>query len=242
MYTDSAEYTQVLAHIQDNNPPSLAILLPKNEPFYEVDLNTRIISVPDILSIRTDHRSETVYFKVGRFHDEVDLSTMVCIIQYINANKEGRVYPVPYYDIDTFSDTDEMIFPWIIDQEVTKAAGTVKFSIRFYELDPSGKFLLYNISTLPAQTRIEKDLEMTYDEVYVEIPLTVTTYQKGKYYTMNRNKTYSLATGDFDAHQTYYERHVLNNDITDWNASFIDQMLSLVQEATQRDLTWVVLT
>ncbi len=125
MRTDSQEFLDLLYQIQDNNMPSLAVLAPGYEPFYEIDLNTRTISSPDILSIKTDHKAETVYFKVARYYDGIDLSNLCCIIQYINAAGEGRIYIVPYYDLDTCSGDDMILFPWVIDGEATKAAGEV---------------------------------------------------------------------------------------------------------------------
>jgi len=108
-------------------------LLPSTERIYEIDLNTRTIDAPEWLSVETDHRSETIYFKVPRYFDHMDLTTTVCVIQYINANGEGRVYPVPYYDIttctrenfETLEQEPYILFPWVIDGEATKAAGDV---------------------------------------------------------------------------------------------------------------------
>lgn len=243
MVTDSKEYFQVLYEIQDTNPPSIAILLPGYEPFYEIDLDTRIINAPEFLSVNKDHRSETVYFKVPRHHDGVDLATMCCVIQYINADGEGRVYAVPYYDVDTFVEEDKILFPWVIDGEATKSAGDVQFSVRFFKLDTSGSYLMYNLNTLPAKAAVQHGIEMTYDEVYEKIELSAATYRKGVYYILNKNRTFELATENFDASQTYYDKHVI--DVTagqsNWTATFLDQMIYWANEAANHDLTWLVL-
>ena len=167
---------------------------------------------------------------------------MCGVIQYINAAGEGRIYPIPFYDLDTCSDENLMLFPWCIEGEATKKAGNVQFSVRFYKLDTSGSYLLYNLNTLPATSRVEQGMEFKYDDVYNEIVLTSQNYQKGKYYTLNpKNGTYNLCTDDFDASQTYYEKTTLNGDMTDWAAGFMDQLIAESAKMAEHELTWVVI-
>jgi hypothetical protein len=74
--------------------------LPAGEIVYDIDLNSREINSPKFLSVKKDHKSETVYFRVDRFFDYVDLSTTVCLVQYITPKtKKSRIYVVPFYDI-----------------------------------------------------------------------------------------------------------------------------------------------
>lgn len=154
MITSQKEYYDLLYKIQDENKPSLAVLLPSTEKIYEVDMNSREIEAPKYLSVEHDHRAETIYFKIGRYLDNIDLANMTCIIQYINANGEGRIYRVPFYDVETYSDENMMLFPWCIDGEATKASGTVTYSIRFYDIDESATYLRYNVSTLPSKSEV----------------------------------------------------------------------------------------
>lgn len=167
MITEKQEYLDLLYKIQDENKPSLAILLPGDERIYNVDLATRTIEAPEYLSVETDHRSEVIYFKVARYYDAIDLSNTVCVIQYINANKEGRVYAVPYYDIDTLSDTNEMLIPWEVDGEATVAAGDVQYAIRFYKLDSriTDKRLVYNLNTLTASSKVLHGIDINPEEL-----------------------------------------------------------------------------
>ena len=102
MITTPKEYNEKLWQIQSENAPTLAILLPSTEKIYNIDLNKRTIEAPKFLSVSKDHNAETIYFKIDRFFDNVDLSNTVCLIQYKNALKEERVYVVPFYDIETF--------------------------------------------------------------------------------------------------------------------------------------------
>ena len=167
MITSLQEYYKLLYMIQDENAPELAVLVPGDEPILNIDLTTRKIDAPEYLSVETDHRSEVVYFKCPRYYDAVDLSNTVCVVQYINANKEGRVYAVPYYDIDTFSDTNEMLIPWEVDGEATVAAGNVQYSLRFYMLDSriTDKRLVYNLNTLTASSKVLHGIDIDPEEL-----------------------------------------------------------------------------
>ena len=137
MITTPKEYYDLLYRIQDENKPSLAVLLPNDEKIYEIDMNSRKIEAPKYLSVELDHRAETIYFKVGRYYDKIDFANMTCVVQYINAKGEGRVYPVPFYDVETYADENMMLFPWCIDGEATKASGNVTYSVRLYDMDES---------------------------------------------------------------------------------------------------------
>lgn len=162
MITTPEEYLSKLHLIQNNNFPTIAILLPSDETIYNIDLNTRTIEAPEYLSVETDHYAETVYFKVARYYDNMDLTNTVCLIQYdnINAvNDEGEpaggfAYLVPFYDIQHFKETDEILIPWAIGGPATAAAGKIIFSVRFYRLDANGDYYEYNLNTKPATSKI----------------------------------------------------------------------------------------
>ena len=154
MITTPKEYYDLLYRIQDENKPSLAVLLPSDEKIYEIDMNSRKIEAPKYLSVALDHRAETIYFKVGRYYDNIDLANMTCVVQYINAKGEGRVYPVPFYDVETYADENMMLFPWCIDGEATKASGNVTYSVRFYDIDESATYMRYNMSSLPSKSEV----------------------------------------------------------------------------------------
>lgn len=241
MIVDSKEYLGLLWRIQDENPPSIAVLAPASEPFIEVDWSTRTINAPEFISVKSDHRSEVVYFKMPRFYDGYDLTNTIGIIQYINAKGEGRVYPIPFYDVDTCSDEDMILFPWEIEGEATKAAGTVQYSLRFYKLDTTKEHLQYNLNSLPAASKVLEGIQMKYDEVYNIIELTEETYKKGVYYTLSKNKTYQLCYDDFNANEVYYEKTTLNMNATDYTATFLEQVVEYAREAASHDLTWLVI-
>lgn len=168
MKTASQEYYSLLHQIQDENAPSIAVLLPGSENIYDIDLNARTIESPEFLSVSRDHRAETIYFKCPRYFDNIDLTNLVCVVEYINANGDGRVYAVPYYDVDSFSLIDEeegiyepmIIFPWCIDGEATKVGGEVTYAIRFYQLNDTGTKMIYNLNTLTSKSKVLYGIEI----------------------------------------------------------------------------------
>ena len=155
MITVSTEYWRNLYRIQqDHNLPSLAVLLPSTENIYEFDLNTRKLEAPEFLSNYTDHAAEVIYFKCDRYFDYMDLTTCSCVIQYVNAKGESRIYPVPFVDVATCSLENKMLIPWCVDGNVTAQAGEVTFSIRFYKIDRDGEIVTYSLTSLPAKSQV----------------------------------------------------------------------------------------
>lgn len=156
MITSSKEYYDLLYLIQDMNPPETAVLIPKDEPIFRINLDSRTIEAPTNFSVATDHRAETIFFRVNRYYDNVDLSSMCCVIQFVNANKVSGIYPVPFYDIDSLTETNEMLIPWVIDGTVTEKAGKVTFSLQFFRVaEGSGKYT-YNLNTVTQQFEVLK--------------------------------------------------------------------------------------
>lgn len=164
MKTTSQEYLQYLQLIQDQNFPKLfPDDLPKNEPKLEIDLNTRKVSSPEFLSVSTDHNSETLYFIVDRYFDDVDLATTSCIVQYKNANpnplKNGFIYAPDRYFL---TEDQKLIFPWVIEGAATAYSGMVEYSVKFYRIvgeyneDPEQSTLEYEyiLNTLSAKSKV----------------------------------------------------------------------------------------
>ena len=161
MITNPVDFYEALLQINDNNKPQYALLLPTDETIYDIDLSTREIKAPKYLSLHTDHYAETIYFKVDRFYDNMDLADTVCTIQYINDGvkkltgeaDEGRMYLVPFFDIATFKDEGKMLIPWQISGEVARAPGNLTFSVRFFKLNEANEYI-YSINTKPAVSKI----------------------------------------------------------------------------------------
>lgn len=167
------------------NFPQITNLLPADgQPIYNIDLNTRTVEAPNILSVQFDHNAEIIYFRCPRYYDNMDLATTVCLIQYKNAphkNKFGKetqdagFYWVPYYDIFQYEEDPEnpghliptILIPWAIGGLATKYAGKITYNIRFYKLAEDGKTYIYSLATRPKTGEILHGFEYTLEELGV---------------------------------------------------------------------------
>ena len=73
MIVSPEEYNALLSELNDPNEFLKYVRIPRDEPVYEIDLNTRTIKAPDFLSVEEDHNSEVIWFMVDRFYDNIDL-------------------------------------------------------------------------------------------------------------------------------------------------------------------------
>jgi hypothetical protein len=149
------DFKSQLYLIQSQNPPSL-VLFPETKTIYDIDLDSRTITGPEILSVSRDHKAETVYFRIDRFRDYMDLSNTACVIQYKTPDGKQYLYPVPFYDVITEKENQKMIFPWCIDGMATSQKGTVQYSVRFFIVEERSEeyTYLYNLSTIPAKGEV----------------------------------------------------------------------------------------
>lgn len=189
MRTDAQEYLDLLYAIQSENKPQKAVLLPSDERVFEIDLNQKTIETPEFLSVETDHTAETIYFRCARYFDNMDLTETTCVVQYINAAGVGGIYFVPYYDVITHMDLDEMIFPWVISGRATAAAGTVKFSVRFYKIagEIGNSRYTYVLNTLPTQSKVLHGMDSVMDQLYIPAEVTAKSYLPGVFYYLDGN-------------------------------------------------------
>lgn len=145
MITSSKEYNDLYYAIADpNNPKRYSdlyykvndpedpkfgtyVTIPKEEPIYKIDLNTRTIETPKFLSVLEDHNSEIIWFKVDRFYDDFDLYGSTCIVQYKNALKEEH-FCVTIPQVINDNNHDVLYIPWPIAGAATKAAGKIEFA------------------------------------------------------------------------------------------------------------------
>ena len=97
---------------------------------------------------------------MDRFHDNVDLTTMNCVIEFVSEDKNGRnlqsgLFAVPFIDKDTFSQRDRIIVPWLIEGLATVQAGTLTYSLKFYQVSQNDNSKLsYVLNTRPARSAI----------------------------------------------------------------------------------------
>ena len=172
MITSAQEYLSRLQDIRNENLHKEVLQIPSDELIYAVDLNSRTIDTPVYLSTETDHTAETIFFIVDRYYETYDLSQSTCVIEFINAKNEPGIYLVPIYDLETYAADGKMLIPWVIQGSATKAAGTIKYAIRFYQLHkverPEGtevgtEYIYdYIINTQVAQSKILKGMGETF--------------------------------------------------------------------------------
>lgn len=150
-------YKNLLAEIHNATMASSldAIVVPSNKQLYNIDLVSREVEAPEVLSIQSEHYAETVYFLVDRYYDSMDLAQTNCVIQY-TINDQAYIYTVPFCDVTTFE--NKIIIPWSVSISATKESGTVRFIIRFYLMEEDTAEFAYSLSTLPAQSKVLKSL------------------------------------------------------------------------------------
>ena len=196
--------------------------LPLDEPYFEIDANTRTISVPSELrqiGVKGDKYAEVVFFRIDRYFDAVDLATRNIYIEWEAPDGNGgtrKGFSRDYLK-DTQSEKDKIIFGWLIDGRLTKGPGNIQFSVRFVEWDEdterqegtnigegidysfSGGTILYSFSTLPATITVTDSLNYTLfenDTDYVvdgeEAPTVESTRQIG-------DLIFSLSASDLDS-------------------------------------------
>jgi len=151
----STRYSDLTYKVMDPEDPNYLsyVTIPKDEPIYKIDLNTRKIETPKFLSVLEDHNSEIIWFKVDRFYDDFDLYGSTCLIQYKNALKEEYVCVTIPKVIDD-GNHDMLYIPWPVAGAATKAAGKIEFAFQFYKLSEDGTRVYYSLNTLPATSEI----------------------------------------------------------------------------------------
>lgn len=172
------DFLSHLHAIQSQNPPS-NVLFSKVKNIYDIDLNTREINAPEFLGVYRDHQSETIYFRVDRYRDYMDLSNTTCVIQYTTPDLKNHLYAVPFYDVVTDRKNGKMIFPWCVEGLATKYSGPITFSVRFFIVERDVTVVddyidqddivepptemtyryVYNLSTLPARSQVLNGIE-----------------------------------------------------------------------------------
>lgn len=143
------QYWNLLKSLQST--PRNSIKISSKAPIINIDLDTRRIELPpelkDFLSVETDHRAETLYFRTARYHDEVDLLNVAIAVEYINAKGESRLYPVGVVDVT--SEPGNILFAWCLGREASHYDGTLTFAVRFFSVDLNEHIFTYSLSTLP---------------------------------------------------------------------------------------------
>lgn len=127
----------------------------------DIDLTTREITLPpeykSYLSVANDHRAATIYFSCDRYYDDVDLSKLTIVVEYINGSGESRISPILDYDLD--SEPGKIIFGWNISHELTKTPGKIQFAVHIYTINPNTHKYAYSLMTKACTANILTTLD-----------------------------------------------------------------------------------
>ena len=174
------ETLATLKAIQASYSPTPFLMDPDAEPRFVINSNERTITIPEefkFLAVKMDHMSERIYFEIPRYFDGEDLSTKICVVQYINANGKEAVEGIAaIVDVDYTSEADKIIFRWNVDNNTTKYAGDVSFSVRFYTISDDNRFT-YSWNTVPAILPILDTIDNTGQTVTENYPTELLQWQ-----------------------------------------------------------------
>ena len=148
--------------------------LPIDEECFEINANTRAINIPasfkkNGVAIQGDDLAEIVYFKIDRYFDYMDLANTVIFIQWETPrDASGNIIKSvsPAYIKDIESEPGKLIFGWALSDAITGTAGTLKFSVRFFQWkndetegeENASKEIVYSFSTLTASVTIHPSI------------------------------------------------------------------------------------
>lgn len=136
-------------------------VLPLDEEPFEIDANTRQITVPEAfktngISVQGDEISEIVYFRIDRFYDATDLGLKKIYIEWTAPNGDKGVSVPCVVDLD--SEPNFIIFGWPLSSAITKMPGQVTFAVRFYTIDETSQKIDYSFATLTQTVQVKESL------------------------------------------------------------------------------------
>jgi len=159
--TSLNEYFSYIKNLAEINP--VYTVLPLDEDTFDVDLNTRKITVPNHfvqngISVQGDEVAEVVYFKVNRFFDAQDLANedIKIYIQWrcAQADADGKLIEgvsVPWV-VDLETEPNYILFGWPISSKITGKAGDISFAVRFFKFQD--RKIVYSLSTLTQNVKV----------------------------------------------------------------------------------------
>lgn len=247
MITSQNEYLSSLAQIQMGINGENYFPIPAAEKIYKIDLNTRTVEAPALLSVTQDNEAEILFFEVDRYFDNMDLLNTTCVINYVNAIGEHFVYPVPCVDAVTKRSEDKLLLPWVISSDVTWAAGAVRFAFQFYEINTGTLEFEYMLRTLAASTKVGQGLDVQYQDAtaaaaadnkagnwatkYIDYFVKIASSSGKSYRFQHAPATYS-------ATETYYKRA---DEMRISDGTKIDAIYQQLDQLKKNSLKWQIL-
>lgn len=105
--------------------------------YVEISEDLRKMTIPateKVLGCVGDHNVRHVYFRMPRYCDDIDLSTLRLQVHYVNALGQEDYYEVPTRTIDDTS----IIFGWLVRYVACLAEGTVSANIKLRAYNDEG--------------------------------------------------------------------------------------------------------
>ena len=150
-------------------------MLPLDEDHFIINANTRAITIPSAfkkngIAVQGDDLAEVIYFEIDRYFDYMDLNNCDIFIQWETPkNAEGKTIRSvsSEYIRDIESKPGKLIFGWALSDQITKQAGQLRFSVRFFKWEDEeeaengvNKNLAYSFSTFTASVQINPSINI----------------------------------------------------------------------------------
>ena len=191
-----ADYFAHLGAILEATKDFTLAFLPGDEPYFEVDANSRTISIPSEfqkngVAVVGDDSAEILVFKIDRYFDATDLyDNKEYYIQW--ETPAGRNYNKAYERIPNnfiacpYSG-DFIIFGWPVHEELTGSAGNITLSVHILQYSEENRENpIYSFNTQPIKLKVNQGslIEESYENLEADI-----TYSHLKSRLMNTKAT-----------------------------------------------------
>lgn len=145
---------------------SLSTITLTNEDIcFEVDADNRTITIPaeyKNIGVYNDHNAQKIYMRVNRYFDDVDLTSKICVVLFVNPRGIESYSLTNVYTDGT--DNEKIIVEWTITHEHTERAGTLTFALCFYHINNEDGVFDYRWSTIPTTGNILYGLDLVKGE------------------------------------------------------------------------------
>ena len=141
------------------------LLVPFDEPFFEINANARTIAVPEAfkkngVAVQGDHQAELLVFKIDRYFDYQDLLKTDISINWNFVPYGSRTSTLEGYDRafakTLYADTNYVVFGFIITKDMTPSRGVINFSVNFFTTDSNG--IDYSLNTIITSVNVNEGL------------------------------------------------------------------------------------
>lgn len=162
-------YFQHLNEISQKDPS--LIILPLDEEKFFIDGNSRKIAVPQAFTkngvgVQGDHYAEYIYFEIDRYFENIDFGSpsITAVVEFIDANQQKHFTKawIKYTD----EKSSKVTIGWPITQDVTSKAGSIKFSVRLFELE--GNSYKRSFGTLIGQLVVNPSLDFSISKAEID--------------------------------------------------------------------------